>query len=337
MHDSNQKDIVVSVMQSRLLKFNIHLIFFILLAIIFIGCLCVGNQYISPLQSMLGLIDQANFKTNFIIGELRFPRVLAAVVIGSTLALSGCLIQLVARNKLANPEYLGITDGAIFALMIFIVTSATAQLGPWWVAPFGAILTSVTLLLLTGRSDKSGYKFIMLGIGVSALIRALNDLMLATTDLQHASAIFLWSLGSLNAVEFKQLWGIGITLIAITPVLFFLQKKLPMLNFHTDTARSLGVSTNLLQFILYFIALMLASFSVSVAGPIAFLALIAPIIATGIIKPPAIALVLSMLIGAIILLIADTIARTVLPNEIPAGIMTTLIGGPLLLFILLKK
>ncbi|WP_105901339.1 Fe(3+) dicitrate ABC transporter permease subunit FecD [Vibrio gangliei] len=272
----------------------------------------------------------------FTVHEYRLPRILIAVLVGAMLATAGVLIQGVIRNPLASPDILGVSHGAGLAAVV-VMTLWPAISIQWlpWVTLFGGVSSALLLAIVCGLNT-APVKLAITGVALSALFASAIDFLLLTQPLEINNAL-LWLTGSL--------WGRGWIQLAmllpwcvLLPIVFLLSKQLNLIALGDEKAVSLGVSVIWLRLTALLVAVLLTSAVVSVCGPLSFLGLVAPHLARQLIGGRHLQLFsTAMLVGAILLLISDLLARVIHPPlELPAGIMTAIIGAPYFLFLLMR-
>jgi iron complex transport system permease protein len=292
------------------------------------------------LRTLVGLGEGAQ---PFIVRELRAPRVVVGLLVGLALGVAGALFQTFARNPLASPDTLGITTGASVGAVGAIVLSAGGAfggaltgLGIPLAALLGALLTGVLLFALTWRSGIDGYRLVLVGIAVWSIGTALVDWLLTNAEIYDAASAYVWITGSLNARTWDHAIPLAVALTVLLPPALGAGRVLGVLQFGDDTARGLGVRLQAAQAAVVLIAVGCVAFAVSAAGPITFVALVVPQIAvrlTGGSRPPLLA---SGLLGAVLVVGADLVTRTVLPETLPVGILTAVLGAPYLLWLLVR-
>ncbi|SFF22622.1 FecCD family ABC transporter permease [Blastococcus tunisiensis] len=292
------------------------------------------------LRTLAGLGDGTQ---DFIILELRAPRVVVGLLVGLALGVAGALFQTFARNPLASPDTLGITMGASVGAVAAIVLSsggafggALATLGIPLAALLGALLVGVLLFGLTWRAGIDGYRLVLIGIALWSVSTALVDWLLTHAEIYDAAAAYVWITGSLNARTWDDAAPLAVALVVLLPLALGASRALGVLQFGDDTARGLGVRLQTAQAAVVLIAIGCVAFAVSAAGPITFVALVVPQIAlrlTGGSRPPLLA---SGLLGAVLVVGADLVTRTVLPQALPVGILTAVLGAPYLLWLLVR-
>lgn len=280
----------------------------------------------------------------FIVLDLRLPRALTGMLVGAALGVAGAITQTVARNPLASPDVLGVTAGASAAAVLLIVlggSSATVgalgdTLGLPLAALLGGLLTALLLVALAWRRGIEGHRLVLIGVGIAAVGSAVTSWLLTRAEITDAARAVVWLTGSLNARGWEHVVPVGAALVVLVPVALLRGFGLGALALGDDTARGLGVRVDRERAVLIVVAVALAAVATASAGPIAFVALVVPQICqrlVGAARPP---LLGSAVYGALLVLAADLVARTVLPVELPVGIVTAVLGAPYLLFLLTR-
>lgn len=279
---------------------------------------------------------------NEILWQIRFPRVFAAIIVGAALGVAGLLAQGACNNPLAEPAILGSAAGAAFGTVIGIVIGAVSvgSLGAIAFGTVGALLTTLlTLKLASRRGGLSSFALIIVGIAVSAIFTSLVGITSALANRSDARSISFWSFGSFALVSNENLIGlIATTAIGIT-LAYQITPALDRLSLGDASAFYLGEDVKGVRLIALLALSILAGGAVSTVGSIAFIGLAAPHIARFIYGPSHRSLLgQSAVIGSLIVLIADTLARTIIsPNELPIGLATALIGAPILITLVSLK
>lgn len=306
----------------------------VLLLIASIVSLSIGAVLINPFEAVNSLFTQ----NNFIINEYRAPRMFLALIVGSSLAISGALIQGVVRNALASPDVIGITKGASLSAVTIIMLFPSA---PLFILPFGsfagALIISLILTILISRFNVKGSKLALIGLAIGAICTAIVQYMLIRNPLDANTAL-VWLTGSLYGHSMSNVWVILPWFIVALPVIFYYCHQLDILTLGDDIAIALGAKVKKVKAILLFLAVILAGASISVVGGLSFLGLIAPHIARQLVghKHKHITL-MSGLLGALILMISDSLARGIHPPiDIPVGVIVAIVGVPYFLFLLRK-
>lgn len=302
----------------------------------------VGDFPIGLPQVVATLFGRGEQVDQFVIMDLRMPRALAGVVVGFALGISGAITQSVARNPLASPDILGITSGAS-AVAVFLVTASggaaaavTDSVGPSVAALLGGLGTGLLVYFLAWRRGIDGFRLILIGISVSAVMQAVTTWLLVNADIRDVAQAQAWLVGSLDNRSWDQvevaLWGTIVLLVVVAGVAF----QFRPLHLGDDVAGGLGVRYGAVRAVMLLCAVLLAGFGVSAAGPVPFVALVAPQVAMRLTRFPTPPMVASGVVGALLLLGADLVARTVLPIDLPVGVVTAAIGGPFLVFLLVR-
>ncbi len=308
-------------------------------------CLNVGRgDYPLSIPDVVNvLVGGGSRIERFVVMDLRLPRALTGALVGAALAVSGALMQSITRNSLASPDILGITSGASVAAISLIVLSGTstavglfATLGVTLAALVGGLLTAALVYLLSWRGGVQGMRLVLVGIAINAMMVALIGWMLVNADITDVTRAQLWLTGTLSGATWSQVWPVTAAVVVLGAGSVIMSFRLSAMRLGPDTARSLGVDVQRSQAVLLVISVAMAAIATSVAGPIGFVALAAPQIAlrlTRCAEPPLIA---SALTGAVTVVGSDLVARTILPVELPVGIVTSVLGGPFLLYLLVR-
>jgi iron complex transport system permease protein len=269
-----------------------------------------------------------------LLWQLRLPRALAAWVVGAMLALSGCLMQVLLRNPLADPYILGVSGGAAFAALAGMTIGVAAALIPV-LALLGAFLSILIVFgLARGTGPWSGTRLLLTGVVTAAGWAALISLVLATSSDNSLRGMLFWLMGDFSYARLPG-WAVGVLLLGLALTLG-MARSLNVLAMGETTASLLGESTRTLLWALYGLASLLTAAAVAVAGTIGFVGLIVPHLvrlASG--SDHRILIPASALFGGAFLVFSDTVARTVMaPRQLPVGVITALLGVPLFLVLL---
>lgn len=321
-----------------------------LLAAIFIICFIaalINGKYSLTLNQLLSLLfSELGFQTaiedprhHTVFWQIRFPRTLAAIMIGGGLAIAGAAYQGMFRNPLVSPDILGVSAGAGVGAVIGIFLGQSLiyiQLAAF----IGGLLT-VTLVCLIARMARQHdpiLSLVLVGVAISALCGSAISLMKILADpYTQLPSITFWLLGGLSSITQSDLLSaLPIMLIGIIPLLL-LRWRMNLLSLSDEEAKSLGINVSLIRGIFIVSATLITASAVSIAGIIGWIGLIVPHITRMIVGANfRYQLPVSMMIGAIMLLITDTLARSVASIELPLGILTSAVGAPFFLAILLQ-
>ena len=311
------------------------LVLAVLLALVIVA-ISLGSGRMGVLDVLATLSGQGSKLNDIMVFKIRMPRVAAVVVAGLAMGMAGCLIQTLVRNRLATPDMVGVNEGASLAVIGFALY-LTVGSWPWWASPLGAALAAVALFVLCRRPGEQGYLFIVIGIALSELLGAVGDFMMATQPLVHLGSIYLWTMGHFAGASYQTVTPIALILLALCPLLAWLNRPLALLRFGEATAQNLGIKVAALQLAVLGVAILVAALGTAIGGPVIFIAMVAPIIASWLARDHLAPIWLAALCGAVLLVGSDTLVRLLAqPEEIPTGTMTRLLGGVLLLILLLK-
>ena len=303
----------------------------------FVGSLYVGATQIENFWSAL-----FNPSANEILWQIRFPRVTAAVIVGAALGVAGLLAQGACNNAVAEPAILGTAAGASFGAVLAISAGLVevGTIGAIICGTIGALLTtSLTFKLAAIRGALSSFTLIIVGIAVSAIFTSFVGIATAMASRADARSISFWSFGSLALVTPQNLIGIAITTLIGIAIAWKIAPALDRLSLGDATAFHLGVNVARIRLVALIALSILAGGAVSTVGSIAFIGLAAPHIARFIYGPAHRNLIAqSAIIGALIVVVADTVSRTIAqPNELPIGLATALLGAPVLIALVAFK
>lgn len=310
--------------------------------LVFCLSIAVGDFPIGLPQVVATILGRGEQVDQFVVMDLRMPRALAGLVVGIALGVSGALTQSIARNPLASPDVLGITGGAS-AVAVFLVTAsggaATAiadTVGLSVGALLGGLGTGLLVYFLAWRRGVDGFRLILIGISVSAVMQAITTWLLVEADIRDVAQAQAWLVGSLDNRSWDQvrvaLWGTIALLAVVTCVAF----QFKPMHLGDEVAAGLGVRYSTVRAVLLLCAVLLAGVAVSAAGPVPFVALVAPQVAMRLTRFPTPPMVASGVVGALLLIGADLVARTALPIDLPVGVVTAAIGGPFLVYLLVR-
>jgi iron complex transport system permease protein len=308
--------------------------------LVFCVSISVGDFTIELPAVIRTIFGQGERVDEFVVMDLRMPRALVGLIVGAALGISGALTQSIARNPLASPDVLGITGGAS-ATAVFLVTATggaavTSAVGLPAAALTGGLLTGLLVYFLAWRRGIDGFRLILIGVSVSAVMQALTTWLLVLADIRDVARAQSWLVGSLDARSWTEVWTTLWVTIALVLVVLVIAFQLKPMHFGDDVAAGLGVRYTAVRAVLLLCAVLLAGVAVSAAGPVPFVALVAPQITMRLLRSPVPPLIASGLFGALLLIGSDLIARTVLPNDLPVGIVTAIIGGPFLVYLLVR-
>lgn len=297
-----------------------------------------GAVMLSVGQVIDALNGNAPLAMQRVVTEWRLPRVFIALLVGAALGVSGAIFQSLMRNPLGSPDVMGFNTGAwsgVLVAMVFYGQSLTAIA---LAAMAGGIIASVIVWLLAWRNGIETFRLIIVGIGVRAMLVAFNTWLLMHASLETALSAGLWNAGSLNGLT----WAKTLPSVPVIIVMFIfatlLSRRLRLLEMGDDSACALGVSVERSRLLLMLVAVMLTAASTALAGPISFIALVAPHIARRLSATARWGLTQSALCGAVLLLLADICAQQLfIPYQLPVGVVTVSLGGIYLIALLIQE
>ncbi|MBG3130166.1 iron chelate uptake ABC transporter family permease subunit [Proteus mirabilis] len=274
-----------------------------------------------------------------IVMDIRLPRLLTAMGVGAALGISGAIFQSISRNVLGSPDVIGFTTGAATGALLQIIIFNGTVVDIAISTLIGGMATALIVYLLSLKNGAmSGYTMILVGIGIGAILHAFNGLLLVKGNIDNAIMANLWLAGSLNARTWQHVYPTFIGLLILVPLIIFYAKSLTLMEMGDDMAQQLGVHVGRVRWVMIFSAVLLASLATASAGPIAFVALAAPQLVIRLSQSGKLPIVGSALMGALLLLSADVLSQNLPINiTMPVGLMTGVIGGLYLLWLLTRK
>ncbi|MCK1798176.1 iron ABC transporter permease [Streptomyces sp. XM4193] len=281
-----------------------------------------------------------------VVYELRLPRSLVGALVGASLGLAGAIFQSIARNPLASPDILGITSGAgVGAVAVIVIGGANggvggllAEVGVPLAAVAGGLAAAGVVAALSLRHGLSGYRVLLIGVGVNAVLTSVLSWLLLKADIVDVGRALIWLNGSLNGAGWDTARPAALALAVLLPLGAVLTFQLGALAFDDDTATALGVRLALARGALLITAVLLTATATAAAGPIAFVALACPQLALRLLRSGTPPLLTSALLGAAVTVWADVLARTAFGGvELPVGVLTAALGAPYLLYLLIRS
>ncbi|WP_448624911.1 FecCD family ABC transporter permease [Geodermatophilus sp. URMC 64] len=309
------------------------------LAVLVVGAvavsLAVGTASVPPVRTLPAVFGVGEARDVLLVQQLRLPRIAGGLAVGAALGTAGVLLQTLARNRLATPDTVGLDDGAT-AFAVASVVAVPTTLAPSSFALVGAATAAALAIGLAGGAGSRGYRFLVVGLGVGAALGALTQLMLARAAIDDANRAFPWTVGSLNSRSPTAVAVLAAGLAVVLPVAVLLGRQLRLLRLADAVVIGLGARVRRIRLAVVATAVVATGLSVAVAGPLGLVALLAPEIARKAAGPRAVPVVGAALAGALVLVLADLLGRTLAaPVELPVGIVTAVVGGPYLLWLLL--
>jgi len=303
---------------------------------LFVLTMMVGSYVLSPWDVVASTFHlSADPAVDFIVHELRLPVAVTAVAVGLALGLSGHVFQTLLSNQLASPDFVGVSSGAsLFAISSIILFGMSGIAIPG-AALLGALTSAVLIYVLAWRQGISGYRFILIGIGVSQLMSSIVGYVIARSDIYEARQAMVWLVGSIGQAGSPELGALLVSLAILLPVVLALQRPLQALELGDDAAKALGTRVEASRLALLSVSVALIAFATAAAGPIMFVALIAGPIARRLYGSAPGGLLAAGFVGAVLVLASDLVAQHFLPVALPTGVVTGAVGAPYLIWLLI--
>jgi len=312
------------------------------LVILLVLCLLVtvlaisGGEYqMTPWQVLKVLFGSGEGIENMVIWQWRMPRAVAALLFGAALGLSGAVFQSLTRNPLGSPDIIGFSTGAYTGALVTLTVLGGGFVATSVGALVGGLLTAFLVYLLAWRNGTAGFRLILVGIGISSVLASFNHFLVLRAELDVAMAAAVWGAGSLNGLTWQSVAPAGILVVFVSIALLASSSRLQMLQLGDDLCRALGMRVERTKLLLVVLAVFLVAGVTSLAGPIAFVALVAPQIARRLGRGSKLQLIPTALVGALLLASSDLLAqRLFAPVQLPVGVVTVCFGGVYLIYLL---
>ncbi|GIF71630.1 FecCD family ABC transporter permease [Asanoa siamensis] len=314
----------------------VSLVLAALVVVALVFALWLGRPYVAPVD-VLRSLSGAGTPYDVVVQRLRLPRAVLAVAVGVLFGVAGALIQSVARNSLASPDIIGITQGAGLAATIALTSGAAAAV----IAPSalaGGLAAAALVLLLGARHGLAAKRFVLAGVAVAIALRALTEIVMLTAEPIDGQRAHIWLVGTLAGRGWTETAWLTGTLVVLLPALLWAGWSLRTSSLDDDTARGLGTRPVARRVGLAAAGVLLAAMVTAQVGAVDFVALVAPQVARRLVRAERPPLVAAGLAGALLVVLADLIGRLLFaPTQLPAGVVTAAIGGPYLLFLLVRR
>jgi iron complex transport system permease protein len=307
-------------------------------AVIAVLAIGVGEYTIAPADVLGVLVGTDTSFDRVVVLEWRLPRMLMALLIGAALGVSGAIFQALTRNPLGSPDIIGVNTGAYTGALIVIAGIGGGYYAVAAGALVGGLITAVVVYALSYRNGVAGYRLIVVGIAVSAVMSSVNQWIVLEIDLHTAVTASVWQQGTLNGLSWAQVPPMTICLLVVAVLLVTLGPQLPILQLGDDAAGALGVQPDRARLAYLVAGVALVAIACAAAGPVSFVALAAPQIARRLVASPGVGLVPSAATGSVLLLVSDVIAQQLFSgSELPVGAITVSLGGVYLVYLLISQ
>ncbi|ALJ18954.1 FecCD family ABC transporter permease [Microbacterium sp. No. 7] len=300
--------------------------------------LMIGQYPLSVAQVWAALTGdpEAGFASTVVL-EWRLPRAVAAIVFGAALGIAGAIFQSLTRNPLASPDIIGFSTGSYTGALIVIILLGGGYLQVAAGALVGGLATALLVYLVAWQRGVQGFRLIIAGIAFSAMLMSVNVWLLMVSTQEVALSATAWGIGSLNGMIGAQVAGACAVIALLFVAAAVCAPGLRQLELGDDAAKAGGVRVEPLRLSLIVIGVAFTATVTASAGPIAFVALAAPQIARRLVRSPGVALVPAAIMGALMLASADIVAQHLLTPGLPVGVVTVVIGGGYLVWLLVRE
>ncbi|NFS29210.1 iron ABC transporter permease [Clostridium botulinum] len=338
---------MINIDKNKRFTLIISILMILIITTILIG-LNMGSLAIEPSDVIKTLMGQGSKSHEIAIFKLRLPRIVIGILVGTALAIAGTILQGVTKNDLADSGILGINSGAALFVVIYIyimngniydgISNMTIFTMPI-VALSGAIFGAFLIYMLAWKNGINSSRLLLIGIGINVAFTSILTIFQLRFTTQEFNRVMAWTSGSIWGASWKYVLAVLPFILIFTLLTIYKARYLDVLNLGDEVATGLGVEVEKERRKLIIYAVILAGVATSVAGSIAFLGLVAPHIARKLVGPKHKKLILtSALVGSLILLIGDTIARNIIaPMELPVGIVVAIIGVPYFIYLMLSE
>jgi len=316
---------------------TVTIVLAVLIVLVFALSLMVGNTFYPPADVVGVILGQDVPGATFTVGRLRLPRAVLAILTGLAFGLAGVTFQTMLRNPLASPDIIGISSGASAAATFGIVTLGLGKTEVSIFAIVAGLGVALLVYALSYRGGVAGTRFILVGIGVAAMLESLTSYTLsqaAEWDLQEA---LRWLTGSLNGSSWNDVVPVLIAVAVLAPILLSQTRNLAITQLGDDTAEALGVRVGRTRLVVIVVAVGLIAFATAATGPIAFVAFLSGPIASRIVGQGGSLLIPSALVGALLVLVADFCGQYLLGTRFPVGVVTGVLGAPYLVYLIIRS
>lgn len=318
---------------------TVRVVLLILVILSMLAALALGSWDLDISRVLAALGPGADELDHMVVAEWRAPRALAAVLFGACLGVSGAIFQTLTRNPLGSPDIVGLNTGAYTGVVAVMMLGGVGFAAQATGALIGGLGATAIIYFLAFRRGLSGFRLIIVGIAVSAILSSLNTWFSVKADLEHAARAAVWGAGSLAGVE----WPVIVAALAVAIPIFillpFVSWRLRQLELGDDAAASLGLSVEWNKALVVVVGVALTALVTAVAGPVAFIALAALPIATRLTgRSGSSEFIGAALVGALLLSVSDLIAQHALPHAtLPVGAVTVCVGGAYLVWLLFRE
>jgi iron complex transport system permease protein len=300
--------------------------------------LTTGSLHIPLPEVLRTLTGSGSPVDTFVVEGMRLPRLLTALLVGAALGVGGALFQSLSRNPLGSPDIVGFDTGAATGALVVLLLlhggAGSVALG----AVAGGLATALAVYLLAMRRGVQGYRLILVGIGISSMLAAVNSYLLTRASVNDAQSASVWLIGSLNGRDWQYVRPVSLALLVLLPAAVWLGRGLRDLELGDDVGRGLGLPVGAVRVGTLLVGVALSAVATAAAGPIGFVALSAPQIARRLTGVPGPNVVPAALTGAVLMSSSDLAAQRFFASSgLPVGVVTAVIGGICLAWLLSRE
>jgi len=286
-----------------------------------------GAAVMTPGAVLSTLAGHGSISDEAIVYDWQMPRALTAIGVGVALGMAGAIFQSVTRNPLGSPEILGFTTGSASGALLSLTVLGPLALPTWLGALAGGVLSAAVIYLASYHHGLRPSRLILVGIGVGAILLALNSLMISRADFYDARSAANWLIGTLDGRGWNHVVPVAVAVLVLVPLTVSRGPALRMIEMGDERARALGLRVEGERFVLLALGIALISTAVTAAGPVAFVALAAPHLAKLLCRSGTRPLLPSALVGSALLQASDIVASRATDHLLPVGVVTGLLGG----------
>lgn len=298
----------------------------------------VGEFFVAVPDVVAALTGQTSGAIHMVVVDWRLPRVLLALVLGAALGVSGAIFQSLTRNPLGSPDVIGFNTGAYTGALVVILLMGGTYYQVAAGSMVGGLATALLVYLLAYRNGVQGFRLIISGIALAAMLASVNTVIILKADLMKAMAAAAWGAGTLNRITWDQVGPVLLCTAVLLGVLAAQGRRLGLLEMGDDAARALGVRLESTRLLFVVVGVALTAMVTAAAGPIAFVSLAAPQLARRLTRGASVALAPSAAMGAALLVLSDLVAQQLFaPTQLPVGVVTVSVGGCYLVWLLARE
>ncbi|NRQ37564.1 iron chelate uptake ABC transporter family permease subunit [Nonomuraea sp. NN258] len=302
-----------------------------------VAAIATGEFTVSVPDILGALFGQGTPVAELIVSRLRAPRVVTGLLVGAAFGVGGAIFQSLTRNPLGSPDFIGFTAGASTGGILAVTLGGSALVIAGG-ALAGCVLAAAVVYALAFRRGVQGYRLVLVGIGVNALLLSVNSYLLTRANINDAATAGSWLTGSLSGRGWDHAVPVALALIVLVPVCAAVSRPLRMIEMGDDAARAMGINVEVVRATAIVAGVLLTGVATAAAGPVMFVALAAPQLARRLTRSPGVTFAASALVGAVLLTGSDLAAQRLLaPTQLPVGVLTAAIGGTYLALLLRKE